>query len=176
MGKRSGSPCKKRFCTLALQQNSFFTGEMFIIKQVEPYASNRKNTITKMKKIYFYDLGMRNMIYNSFNDMTIRTDNGAIFENYLFHELIKNALPYAVINYYRTRDGAEVDFVLDTMTEKKSFEVNFKTFEKPRGIRSLELFNKDENIKHSYLINLNLNVLHNNIRYLPSVLISKVFG
>ncbi len=30
MGKRSGSPCKKRFCTLALQQNSFFTGEMYM--------------------------------------------------------------------------------------------------------------------------------------------------
>ena len=158
------------------QEYLYLLEQMFIIKQVEPYSSNRKNTITKMKKIYFYDIGMRNMIYNSFNDIFIRTDNGAIFENYVFLELIKNTPSFSVLNYYRTRDGAEVDFVLNTMTEKKSFEVKFKDFDKPGRIKSLETFNKAENMKDSYLINLNLNVLHNDIHYLPSCLISKVFS
>lgn len=157
------------------QEYLYLLEQMFIIKQVEPYAANRKNTITKMKKVFFYDLGMRNMIYNSFNDMLIRTDNGALFENYIFLEIKKSAPSFSTLNYYRTRDGAEVDFVLDTMTEKKSFEVKFKDFDKPARIKSLENFNRYENIKDAYLINRNLNVLHNNIHYLPSCLISKVF-
>ena len=157
------------------QEYLYLLEQMFILKQVEPYFSNRKNTITKMKKIYFYDIGMRNMIYNSFNDILIRTDNGAIFENYVFLELIKNAPSFSVLNYYRTRNGAEVDFVLDTMTEKKSFEVKFKDLDKPGRFKSLESFNSTENIKDSYLINLNLNLLYNGIHFLPSCLISKVF-
>lgn len=157
------------------QEYLYLLEQMFIIKQLEPYSANRKNTITKMKKVYFYDLGMRNMIYNSFNDILIRTDNGAIFENYVFLEFIKNVPSFAVLNYYRTKDGAEVDFVLDNMTEKKSFEVKFREFDKPAGTKSLETFNKTENIKDSYLINRNLNVLQNDIHYLPSCLVSKVF-
>jgi len=149
--------------------------QMFIIKQIEPYSTNRKNTITKMKKIYFYDLGMRNMIYNSFNDITIRTDNGALFENYVFLELIKHTPSYSILNYYRTTDGSEVDFILDDMTIKKTFEAKFKHLDKPFGIRSLSSFNKTENIKESYLINQNLNIIQNGIHYLPSCLISKVF-
>ena len=34
-----------------------------------------------MKKVFFYDLGLRNMVYNSFNELEFRTDKGAIFEN-----------------------------------------------------------------------------------------------
>ncbi|GMT45461.1 MAG: ATPase [bacterium] len=149
--------------------------QMFIIKQVEPYSTNRKNTITKMKKIYFYDLGMRNMIYNSFNDIIIRTDNGALFENYVFLELIKNTPSYSTLNYYRTTDGAEVDFILDDMVVKKTFEAKFKHLDKPLGIRSLSGFNKAGNIKESYLINQSLNIIQNGIHYLPSCLVSKVF-
>ncbi len=149
--------------------------QMFILRQLDPYYSNKKNTITKMKKLYFYDLGMRNIIYNSFNDISIRVDKGAIFENYVFLELIKNTQLFSTLYFYRTRDGAEVDFVLDNMIEKKSVEAKFKHFDKPAKFKSLIDFNKSENIKASYLVNLNLNVEHNNVRYIQSCLISKIF-
>ncbi len=157
------------------QEYLYLLEQMFIIKQLEPYSANRKNTITKMKKVYFYDLGMRNMIYNSFNDILIRTDNGAIFENYVFLELIKNAPSFAAMNYYRTKDGAEVDFVLNTLTKKESFEVKFRDFDKPVQMKSFESFNRVEKIKKAFLINRNLNALHNDTHYLPSSLISKIF-
>ena len=148
---------------------------MIILRQLDPYYSNKKNTITKMKKLYFYDLGMRNIIYNSFNDISIRVDKGAIFENYVFLELIKNTQLFSTLYFYRTRDGAEVDFVLDNMIEKKSVEAKFKHFDKPAKFKSLIDFNKSENIKASYLVNLNLNVEYNNVRYIQSCLISKIF-
>jgi len=149
--------------------------QMFIIKQIEPYFTNQKNTITKMKKIYFYDTGLRNMIYNSFNDITIRTDNGALFENYVFLELMKNAPPYFVIKFYRTKDGAEINFILDDMTKKKIFEAKFKNLEKPIKVKSLTDFRSKENIKETFLVNQNLNTVQHDIHYLPSCLISKTF-
>lgn len=150
--------------------------QMFILKLIDPYYSNKKNTITKMKKLYFYDLGMRNIIYNSFNDITIRVDKGEIFENYVFLELIKNRQPVSTLYFYRTRDGAEVDFVLDNMVEKKSVEAKFKHFDKAVKFKSLNDFNKSENIKASYLVNLNLNVEYNDVHYIQSCLISKIFN
>ncbi len=149
--------------------------QMFIIKQIGPYSSNQKNTITKMKKIYFYDTGIRNMIYNSFNDITIRTDNGALFENYVFMELVKNAPPYAQVKYFRTKDGAEIDFILDDMMKKKIFEAKFKNLDKPIKVNSLTTFKNRESIQEVYLVNRNLNLVHEGIHYLPSGLISKTF-
>jgi len=149
--------------------------QMFIIKQIEPYSTNQKNTITKMKKIYFYDTGIRNMIYNSFNDITIRTDNGSLFENYVFLELVKNAPTYAMVKYFRTKDGAEIDFILDDMVEKKIFEAKFRNLEKPILANKLATFKSKENIKEAFLVNQNLNLVHKGIHYLPSCLISKIF-
>ena len=157
------------------QEYLYLLEQMFILKQLEPYCSNKKKTITRMKKIYFYDLGMRNMIYNSFNDINIRVDKGAIFENYVFLELIKNAQSVSRLYFYRTKDGAEVDFILDNMFEKRSFEVKFKQLDKTVKFKSLNDFNKSENIKESYLVNLNLNVDYNDISYIQSCLISKIF-
>ncbi len=63
--------------------------QMYIIKLVEPYYTNRRKVIGKMKKVYFCDLGLRNIIYGSFNEMIFRTDNGAIFENEILLELMR---------------------------------------------------------------------------------------
>lgn len=40
-----------------------------------------------MNKVYFCDLGLRNIIYNSFNEITFWIDNGALFEIYILLEL-----------------------------------------------------------------------------------------
>ncbi len=169
LSKNSGLSYKKTLEYLHLLE------QMFIIKQLDPYSSNKKKTITKMKKLYFYDLGMRNIIYNSFNDITIRVDKGSIFENYVFLEIIKNLQAVSSLYFYRTRDGAEVDFVLDNMVEKKSVEVKFRYFDKAIKFKSLNDFNKSENIESSFLINLNFNEVYNKIHFIPSCLTSKIF-
>ncbi len=38
----------------------------FVIFRLRPYFTNKTKEVTKMKKIYFYDLGIRNMILRRF--------------------------------------------------------------------------------------------------------------
>ncbi|MBN2682887.1 MAG: ATP-binding protein [Bacteroidales bacterium] len=152
----------------------FLLEQMFIIKMVEPFHTNKRNTITKMKKVFFYDLGIRNIIYNSFNDILIRVDNGAIFENYVFMELVKNVSSTSNIFFYRTHDNAEIDFVIDNMIEKITIEAKFKSLDKPSTFKSLQEFNSREGVSKSYLINLDYNYQQNGIHYLPSCLLSKI--
>ena len=60
--------------------------QMFIIKLIEPYETNRRKAITKMKKVFFLDIGIRNIIIKNFNNLELRSDTGALFENFVFLE------------------------------------------------------------------------------------------
>lgn len=39
----------------------------YIIFRLSPYATNKRKEISKLRKIYFYDLGIRNAVINNFN-------------------------------------------------------------------------------------------------------------
>ncbi len=43
-----------------------------------PYAGNKRKLISKLKKIYFCDLGVRNAVINNFNLLSDRNDFGAL--------------------------------------------------------------------------------------------------
>lgn len=46
----------------------------FVIFRVRPYFTNKEKEIVKMKKIYFYDLGVRNAILRAFQPLSLRSD------------------------------------------------------------------------------------------------------
>jgi predicted AAA+ superfamily ATPase len=148
--------------------------DMYIIKLVEPYFTNKRKVISKMKKIYFCDLGLRNMIERNFNEPDFRADNGAIFENYVMLELWRNRGVAGELNFFRTSDGTEVDFIMKNMTESKAIEVKFKNFSKPLNIKSLTLFSEEEKIQSKYIVNKTLNISYNNTKILQGFLVPKI--
>ncbi len=130
--------------------------QMFIIHLVSPFTTNIRKEITKMKKIYFCDIGLRNIIYNSFNDINIRIDNGQIFENYVFLQLLQN-YNLNQIYYYRTKDASEIDFIITDKNNKIiPIEVKFKDFTKHKKIRTLMEFSKIVELEKSFIVNKNL--------------------
>lgn len=104
----------------------------YICKEIPPFYKNKRTELIKSKKIYFYDLGLRNAVLNTFNLQS--NDIGFIKENFIFSELIKNSID---LKYWRTNNGAEVDFII----------------EKGYNIYPLEVKNnlKNANISRSYL-------------------------
>lgn len=86
--------------------------KVFIVYGVSGFSRNRDNEITKMKKWYFYDNGIRNAVINSFAMLNIRTDTGQLWENYLNCERIKK-LAYSNIHvsdyFWRTHNKQEID-------------------------------------------------------------------
>jgi len=71
--------------------------------------------------IYFYDLGLRNVVINNF--VKDRRDLGAIKENFIVSELLRQGLD---IKYWRTKSKAEVDIIIDKITEVIPIEVKSK--------------------------------------------------
>ena len=118
---------------------------------------------------------MRNIIYNSFNDIEIRTDNGQIFENYVYLQLLK-IFKTSQIFYYRTQDGTEIDFIIqETNNNYIPVEVKFKNFQHHTKIRAITEFKKSVEFDTGYVFNRNLISLNENQYYLQAYLFQKAF-
>lgn len=89
--------------------------QSFIVFRLYPYSKDKKIELIKSPKIYFYDVGIRNAIIGNYDSVDIRTDRGAIFENFIISEVLK-INQYSDENYdlsyWRTKSGSEVDLVL----------------------------------------------------------------
>lgn len=88
--------------------------QAFIIFRLRPFYTNKTKEVNKSHKIYFYDVGMRNALISNTDPIELRTDKGAIFENFFIAEKMKQR-SYAESDYeahfWRSRQGAEIDFV-----------------------------------------------------------------
>ena len=148
--------------------------QMYIIKMIEPYFTNKRKVIGKMKKIFFCDLGLRNMIESNFNDLTFRMDNGALFENYVMLELWRNKKAAGTLQFYRTTDGTEVDFVLNQLNDVIALECKYRTLSKPISMAGLNNFCETESITRKYIVNRNLNIFYKETKFIQGFLINSV--
>ena len=89
----------------------------FHIHLVRPFFSNITKELTKMPKVYFNDLGMRNVLLKQFSEVESRLDKGELVENYVFIRL-RDTFSTDDVRYWRTADGNEVDFVVSTEFQK----------------------------------------------------------
>ena len=91
----------------------------FHIRLISPFFKNIRKEITKMPKVYFLDLGLRNFFLKNFKLYQEREDKGALLENALFRQLLER-YDFEEIKFWRTVQKNEIDFVVG---EKLAFEV-----------------------------------------------------
>jgi len=88
--------------------------QTFVIFTLPSYSRNVRNELKKSKKIYFYDCGIRNAIIGNFSPIQNRTDIGALRENYLIAERIKQkkyANKKTEFYFWRTTQQQEIDLI-----------------------------------------------------------------
>jgi len=102
----------------------------FVIFHLSPFSRNLRNELTKLRKIYFYDTGIRNAVINNFNPMEMRQDIGQLWENFMISERLKqNAIIGRQVNTYfwRTHQKQEIDYLEDAKGKLRGFEFKWKT-------------------------------------------------
>lgn len=86
----------------------------FVVFRLLPLSRNSRNEISTNRKIYFYDVGVRNAIIGNFKFPEGRNDMGALWENFLIVEKMK-VRSYAQWHgrsyYWRTYAQQEIDFI-----------------------------------------------------------------
>jgi len=99
----------------------------YVIFRLNSFSRNMRNEIKKGKKIYFYDNGVRNTVIKSMNELEFRADVGALWENFLVSERIKQnkyKLQMASSYFWRTTQQQEIDYVEEV--NMKLFAYEFK--------------------------------------------------
>lgn len=100
----------------------------FVVFRLGGLSRNLRNEVTKMDKIYFYDLGIRNSIIDMLRPLSDRNDAGQLWENFLISERVKhNAYSnrQASSYFWRLNTGAEIDFVEETEGKYHGYEIKW---------------------------------------------------
>lgn len=152
-----------------LKEYLWYLEKTFIIQIVTPFFTNRRKEITKMPLYYFNDLGLMNFASGSFG--TIR-DMGFVFQNF-FYNLLKEKFKNtpSSIHFWRTKDGAEIDFVVETGRRLIPIEVKYKDMKSPEITRAMRNFIERYKPESGFIVNLSLEhtsvINTTKIRFLP---------
>jgi len=115
--------------------------ESHIVKVVRPFAGGKRRELTTSPKVYFVDNGIRNQLLNAFStDISLRTDKGALMENWVFSELYKRLPLTAAIHFWRSKSGGEVDFVIEQAGKITALEVKSAGLDRPKISRAARSF------------------------------------
>ncbi len=114
-----------------------------LIKLLEPYYNNITKRIIKTPKLYFLDTGLCSFLTNWSNAKTLEAGamNGAIFETYVFSEILKSYWhhgKYPNIYFYRDADQREIDFLIER--DGILFPVEVKKTATPSSIAAKSFF------------------------------------
>lgn len=101
----------------------------FIVFSLMSFSRNISKEISKSRKYYFYDLGIRNSIINNFNQMSLRQDAGQLWENFCIIERKKfnhYSRLHKNLYFWRTYDQQEIDLIEEYGGVLSTFEFKYK--------------------------------------------------
>jgi predicted AAA+ superfamily ATPase len=135
----------------------WYAEKTYIINMVSPFFRNIRKEIAKAPVAYFYDVGLRNYAVGLYGGLIHSPEAGFAFQNFVLNLLRERFLPSpAGIHFWRTKDRAEVDFVIDLGQRILPVEVKFKAMKKSEFGRSLRSFINKYQPEMAWVINLEL--------------------
>jgi len=100
----------------------------FVLYKLQGFSRNLRKEITSKYKYYFYDNGIRNAIISQFQDLNLRNDIGALFENFVFIERLKKQAYknfYGQYYFWRTYNGEEIDLIENNNNKLSCYEFKY---------------------------------------------------
>ncbi|MFW5983514.1 MAG: ATP-binding protein, partial [bacterium] len=97
----------------------------YIVFRLNSFSRNLRNEIKQTRKIYFLDNGIRNMIIGNFNPLALRVDKGALWENFLVSERLKQnnyKESFSKMFFWRNQQQQEIDFVEEIAGQVFAYE------------------------------------------------------
>jgi hypothetical protein len=146
--------------TLGLSANTvkkymWYLDKTYITYRITPFFRNARKEITRSPIVYFSDLGMRNYATGSFGNLSNPENMGFLFQNFIANKLnIELSQTSDGFHFWRTKDRAEVDFVVTMGDKILPIEVKFKDLKSPEIAKSLYSFISKYNPKEVFVLHL----------------------
>ena len=148
--------------------------ETHVLQVVRPFVGGRRAELTNRPKLFFRDPGVRNAVAGQLGSFATRLDKGPLLEGWLAAELVKVLSPLAprdTLRFWRSRSGAEVDFVVDRPNGLVAFECKATPLRAPRLTRSARSFIEAYRPRRFVVLNLALDATERlgetELRWLP---------
>lgn len=102
--------------------------QSFVIVRLPAFSRNLRTELKKTRKIYFYDVGVRNAILDNFGGYDKRSDLGGVWENWLILERMKRD-GYRGISkkyyFWRTHEQKKVDLIEEESGKLSAIEIKW---------------------------------------------------
>jgi len=146
--------------------------ETFIIDKLPPFFKNKNKEISKNGKIFFTDIGVRNLQIKNFNSLSYRTDVGELYENYVFNAL-KSSDILSQLYMYRTQSKTEIDFIEIKESVASLYEVKSGSNRKiSKAIVEFEKRYENEFLKiNKFVINRDILASKQGVLFIPAFLL-----
>ena len=134
----------------------------YVIFTLNAFSKNLRNEINgnRTRKIYFYDVGIRNALIGNFQRPELRNDIGGIWENFCIVELMKKAqkegkFPHRY--FWRTYQGQEIDFLEEIDGQIFAYEFKYnankqaklpKAFQDTYSVAKYSVINKQNCLEY----------------------------
>ena len=102
----------------------------FIVFKLGSYSRNLRNELKKSRKVFFYDLGIRNYVLGDWRPIAQRGNDeaGHVWENYFIAERRKRIVmdePETRMFFWRTAQKQEVDLVEESAGGLSAYEIKW---------------------------------------------------
>lgn len=97
----------------------------YIIFRLTSLARNIRNELKSSRKIFFWDLGIRNAVIGNLTQIENRQDVGALWENFVIAERMKMLAyngSFAQTYFWRTKQQQEIDYLEEEDGKIKAFK------------------------------------------------------
>lgn len=138
LSQESGVPASslKNYCDILV--------DTFTAHAVPPYGRGGRKAVLTTPHLLLFDLGVRNAAAGlPLDERLVASEPGGLFEQWVVLELLGRAALRGRthrVSFWRTRTGAEVDAVYESLEEDVPVEVKWTPHPHPKDARHLETF------------------------------------
>ncbi len=131
----------------------------FLWRILRSFEKNRLKRVQKMPKGFFRDSGLLHHLLKlrDLDSLLVHPAAGASFESFIIEEIIRGlqcTLGSGIdFHYYRTRDGSEIDLIVEAPFGLIPIEVKLGQAPRPRALTALQTFIADTGARFGILIN-----------------------
>lgn len=106
----------------------YLCSERYGVSKANTSGSDLKTELKKIRKVYFYDNGIRNAILQNFTPLALRTDVGELWENFFISERMRYnhySANYVRNYFWRTTLQQEIDYIEEQDGQFMAFEMKW---------------------------------------------------
>lgn len=126
--------------------------QALLLRRLEPYHANLGKRLVKSPKVYVRDSGLLHSLLgiHGVNDLLGHPATGASWEGFCIDQICALLPAGALVSFYRTAAGAELDLLVELGSRKIGFEIKFSAT--PKVTRGFWQACQDVGIELAYVV------------------------